>query len=301
MILRSVSAVAAACCLASSPLHAADGTFDSNGVKIRYVTEGKGEAVVLIHGWMGDSRMWGTDWLGNTKLNMKGAEGFQAIAIDCRGHGKSDKLYDVSKYGPEMAADLVRLLDHLKIEKAHLVGYSSGSFIAGKVAATHPGRVLSLVYGGQAPIVKNPKAPAKKSNEVSEVEIFAKAVDEGKDLGVWLMAVMPPDRPKLTEGQAKLITQAMFAGKDVKALAAAGRGFKNLAVTEEELKKCPAPILFLHGANESEYVKSSVAHARKVLGRGEVKLVPGGDHVTTLAEPEFGASLMAFLKANKSK
>jgi pimeloyl-ACP methyl ester carboxylesterase len=93
----------------------------------------------------------------------------------------------------------------------------------------------------------------------------------------------------------------MFAGKDVKALAAAGRGFKNLAVTEEELKKCPAPILFLHGANESEYVKSSVAHARKVLGRGEVKLVPGGDHVTTLAKPEFGASLMAFLKANKSK
>jgi pimeloyl-ACP methyl ester carboxylesterase len=90
---------------------------------------------------------------------------------------------------------LVRLLDHLKIEKAHLVGYSSGSFIAGKVAATHPGRVLSLVYGGQAPIVKNPKAPAKKSNEVSEVEIFAKAVDEGKYLGVWLMAVMPPDRP----------------------------------------------------------------------------------------------------------
>src|SRR5436190_11906301 len=101
--------------------HAADDTFDSNGVKIRYVTEGTGVPVVLIHGWMGDSTTWGRDKSG-TKL--KPPDGFQVIALDCRGHGKSDKPHDPAKYGPEMAADVVRLLDHLKIEKAHLVGYS---------------------------------------------------------------------------------------------------------------------------------------------------------------------------------
>ncbi len=130
---------------------AADEVFDSNGVKIRYVTEGKGVPVVLIHGWMGDSGMWGQDQSGNTKLDTTQSNGFQVIALDCRGHGKSDKPHDQAKYGPEMAADVVRLLDHLKLEKAHLIGYSSGAFIAGMVAATHPERVLSAAYGGGAP------------------------------------------------------------------------------------------------------------------------------------------------------
>ena len=68
---------------------------------------------------------------GNTRLDTSGTNGFQLIALDCRGHGKSDKPHDPAEYGPEMAADVVRLLDHLRIEKAHLLGYSSGAFIAG--------------------------------------------------------------------------------------------------------------------------------------------------------------------------
>jgi pimeloyl-ACP methyl ester carboxylesterase len=287
-----------ACCLAPGPVGAADGVFESNGVKIRYVTEGKGEPVVLIHGWMGDSSMWGRDWLGNTKLNTNGADGFRLIALDCRGHGKSDKPHDSKMYGPEMAADVVRLLDHLKIEEAHLVGYSSGAFIAGKVAATHPQRVKSVVYGGQAPLVAGLKSGVKSSGP-SEVEVFAKAVDEGKGLGAYIIAVTPPGKPKPTETQAKLIAGLFFAGKDVKAFAAAGRGFKDLVVTGEQLKKCKAPILFIHGGDESEHVKGRVKAARKLLGRGEVKVVEGGDHITTLSKPEFATSLLEFLRSGK--
>jgi len=284
------------CGVTPGPADAADDVFDSNGVKIRYVTEGKGEAVVLIHGWMADSSMWGSDWAGNTKLNTKGADGFRAIALDCRGHGKSDKPHDVAKYGPEMAADVVRLLDHLKIDKAHLIGYSSGAFIAGKVAATHPGRVLSVVYGGQAPVLAGWKA-----SDFSEVEAFAKAVEDGKGLGPYLQAVMPADKPKLTDDQANALAALMYAGKDVKALAAAGHSFKDLAVTADDLKKCAAPVLFLHGGNEGAHVKGRVAAVREALGRGEVKVIAGGDHITTLAKPEFGAALLEFLHANKSK
>jgi pimeloyl-ACP methyl ester carboxylesterase len=275
---------------------AADDVFDSNGVKIRYVTEGKGEPVVLIHGWMGDSSMWGRDRSGNTKLNADGAKGFQLIALDCRGHGKSDKPHDPEKYGPEMAADVVRLLDHLKIERAHLVGYSSGAFIAGKVAATHPKRVLSVVYAGQAPIVAG-----GKSSGSSEVELFARAVDEGKDLGSYIIAVTPPGKPKPTVEQAKAIANFLYAGKDVKALAAAGRSFKNLAVTAEQLRQCQAPLLFIHGGNESVSVKENVARVRKLLGRGEVKIVEGADHLTTLTRPEFASAIVEFLRSGKPK
>ena len=296
MKYRSLLTVLVVCFLVPWPVDADDDVFDSNGVKIRYVTEGKGEPVVLIHGWMADSSMWGRDRSGNTKLDTTGANGFQLIALDCRGHGKSDKPHDLEKYGPEMAADVVRLLDHLKLEKAHLIGYSSGAFIAGKVAATHPERVLSVVYGGQAPLIAG-----TKSSDSSEVEVFAKAVDEGKDLGSYIIAVTPPGKPKPTEDQAKAIAKFLYDGKDVKAFAAAGRSFKNLEVTEEQLSKCKAPILFIHGGNESDYVKDRVATVRKLLGRGEVKIVEGADHITTLTKPEFASAVIEFLRSGKPK
>jgi pimeloyl-ACP methyl ester carboxylesterase len=292
MNCRSLLTVLVVFGLVHRPVDAADDVFDSNGVKIRYVTQGKGEPVVLIHGWMGDSSMWGRDQSGNTKL--KGADGFQLIALDCRGHGKSDKPHDPAEYGPEMAADVVRLLDHLKLEKAHLIGYSSGAFIAGKVAATHPERVLSVVYGGQAPVIVG-----AKSSDFSECEVFAKAVDEGKDLGSYIIAVTPAGKPKPTEDQAKAIAKILYDGKDVKAFAAAGRGFKNLEVTGEQLRKCKAPILFIHGGNESDHVKGRVATVRKLLGRGEVKIVEGADHMTTLTKPEFASAVIEFLRSGK--
>ena len=58
MKFRSLRAWLVVLCLAPCLLYAEEGVFDSNGVKIRYVTEGAGEAVVLIHGWMADSGMW---------------------------------------------------------------------------------------------------------------------------------------------------------------------------------------------------------------------------------------------------
>ena len=279
-------------CLLPTPVRAEDASFDSHGVTIRYVTEGTGVPVVLIHGWMSDSSMWGADRAGNTKLQP--AAGFQVIAMDCRGHGKSDKPHDASKYGPEMAHDVIHLLDHLHLEKAHLVGYSSGSFIAGKVAAMAPERVLSIVYGGQAPLITEAKVGSN-----NEVEVFAKAVDEGKDLGSYLIAVTPAGKPKPTPEQAKAMAQFLFARKDVKAFALAGLSFPQLEVSAEQMQRCQAPLLFIHGGNESDYVKNRVKAVRQLLGRGAHQVIEGTDHMTTLIHPQFGKTVIEFLRTGK--
>jgi len=289
MNLRLLSALLATSFLAAAP-QAEEGEFMVDGVKVHYVTEGAGVPLVLLHGWMADTTMWGRDAAGKTKLDAQGAEGFQLIALDCRGHGQSGKPLEPEKYGVELAEDVVRLLDHLKLEKAHLLGYSSGAFIAGHVAATHPERVLSVVFAGQAPLVSG--APSS----FEEVELFARMIEEGADLAEYVLAITPSNLPRPTLEQARAYADFMFAGKDVEALARAGLSFPELEVTQEAFARCTAPMLFIHGEQESAHVKGRVASVRQVLGRGELVVIPRGNHVTTLMQPEFTPALLAFLR-----
>jgi pimeloyl-ACP methyl ester carboxylesterase len=269
------------------------GFFDSNGVKIRYAVAGEGEPIVLVHGWMSDATMWGMDAARNPKLDPP--PGFRVIALDCRGHGQSDKPHDRSQYGTEMAIDVIRLMDHLKIPKAHLVGYSMGAFIVGQIAASHPGRVISAVYGGQVPLVVG--APPSGSRETA---VFAKAAEEGKGMGPYILEVLPAGRTKPTLEQANVLAEFMLKGKDVKALAAAGLSFDDLQVEEKDLAACPAPALFIYGSLESEHLKGRVETLRKALPRAEVVVIEGANHMTTLIRPAFGAAIREFLQKNRS-
>jgi len=102
--------------------------FDSAGVRIHYTDEGWGTPVLLVHGF---------GMVANVEWRMPGLIGalskeYRVIALDARGHGRSGKPYNPNQYGIQMVEDLVRLMDHLKIEKAHVVGYSMGGFITSK-------------------------------------------------------------------------------------------------------------------------------------------------------------------------
>lgn len=269
------------------------GSFDSNGVRIRYAAAGEGEPVVLVHGWLADATMWGRDAAGNPRL--KPSPGFRMIALDCRGHGQSDKPHDRALYGTEMAMDVLRLMDHLKIPKAQLVGYSMGAFIVGWIAATHPDRVVSAVYAGQVPLVFG--APPSGSRETA---VFAKAAEEGRGMGPYILEVLPRGNYKPTPEQANYLAEVMLKGKDVRALAAAGLSFDDLQVAEKDLVACPAPVLFIHGSLESDHLKGRVEALRKALPRADAVVIEGGDHVTTLGRPAFGEAVLAFLRKNGS-
>jgi pimeloyl-ACP methyl ester carboxylesterase len=118
--------------------------FDARGVRIHYLVEGSGEPVVLVHGLYSSARInW--EWPGTMAAL---ARGHQVVALDLPGHGRSDKPEEASAYGAQMAEDVVLLLDHLDIRRAHVVGYSLGGIVALKVIATHPDRVLSGLLGG---------------------------------------------------------------------------------------------------------------------------------------------------------
>src|SRR5262245_2749610 len=119
---------------------AADGQyFDAGGVTLHYTDAGRGEPVLVLHGF-GD-HIGGK--LRKTVLDPL-AKDYRVIAFDCRGHGLSGKPHDPARYGLECVEDAVRLLDHLKLPKAHVIGYSMGGATALKLATIHPDRVASL-------------------------------------------------------------------------------------------------------------------------------------------------------------
>ncbi len=135
------------CLLAARPVAAAapqEQTFDAGGVKIHYLVEGRGQPVVLIHGLCSSAKI---NWQLPGVVGLL-AKDHQVIALDLPGHGESDKPEKESAYGAQMVADVLGLLDHLKIKKAHVVGYSLGGMIAVKLIAEHQDRVLSGVIGG---------------------------------------------------------------------------------------------------------------------------------------------------------
>ncbi len=111
-------------------------SFTKNDFTMHYEVHGEGEPVLCIMGITAPGEYW-ADHLEHWDKK------FQCIAPDNRGVGFSDK--PAGDYSTEMlAADHVALLDHLGIEKAHVVGCSMGSVIAQQVALIYPERVKSV-------------------------------------------------------------------------------------------------------------------------------------------------------------
>jgi len=112
---------------------------DSSGVGIEVDVAGEGPPVVLLHGFPDSGRLW------RHQVPALVEAGFQVIVPDQRGYGRSDKPPEVDAYGLlQISADVVAVLDHLGIERAHVVGHDWGSPVAWLVATFAPERVDHL-------------------------------------------------------------------------------------------------------------------------------------------------------------
>jgi pimeloyl-ACP methyl ester carboxylesterase len=80
------------------------------------------------------------------------AKTYRVIAFDSRGHGKSDKPHDRAQYGREMGQDIIRLMDYLKLPKAHIMGWAMGARITAQQVTKNPERFLTVILGGSTGI-----------------------------------------------------------------------------------------------------------------------------------------------------
>ncbi|WP_040205231.1 alpha/beta fold hydrolase [Neobacillus jeddahensis] len=111
-------------------------TFTSNGIQLHYVDEGKGTPLLHIHGLAASVTMF-----KNEIAHFK--ENFRVLAVDLRGHGKSDKPLEYRL--EDHVQDVMNLLKYLKIERVSILGSSMGSYVAQGIATQRPELVDKLI------------------------------------------------------------------------------------------------------------------------------------------------------------
>ena len=265
---------------------AEDSFFDSDGVKIHYIVEGKGEPLLVIHGLAGSIQ----EGSGVKKALSKY---FQVIAIDCRGHGQSEKPHDPDAYGMNMIEDSIRLLDHLKIQKAHVFGYSMGGGIAIGIVGFHPERVLSAVVGGAAwfPPGQRVDIPGLDWDDLAE------SLEQGKGIAPLLTGLTPEGDPQPTPEQLEIINKEFNSTQDPLALAALIRNW-GPSPTEAQIRSNKIPVLAVIG--EKDPTKKDVDRLIGLMPNLKVVVIPEANHMTAPRDPLFIKNLNDFLLENSS-
>lgn len=244
-------------------------SFQSDGVEIAYEVTGEGAPVLLIHGFASNARV---NWRDTMWVKTLVGAGHRVIAFDNRGHGQSEKLYDPADYGAEaMAEDARRLLDHLEIEKADVIGYSMGARLTALLAIAHPDRVRRAVLGGLA---------ANMIRGLAGSETIARALEAD-------------DATAITDPSARGFRGfAEQTNSDLQALAACMRGTRQ-AVSEKALAGIACPVLVVAG--DADEIAGPVEPLVAAIPDARGLSLSGRDHMKAVGDRLFKQEVVAFL------
>lgn len=242
--------------------------FDSAGVRLAYDDVGHGRAVILLHGFASSRAL---NWQSVNWYDTLTSHGYRAIALDLRGHGESEKLYDPQAYRPaRMGGDVVRLMDHLGIERAEIIGYSMGARVALSVLKRKPDRLRHAVLAGVGEnLLKGMNAETiARALELDSPDAVADPV--ARDFRAFA------DRQK----------------GDRKALAACMRGYRE-PVDREALARTKIPLLFIVGGEDTLI---GDPHALSDINpKAELVVVPDRDHLNVVSDEGFKDAILSFL------
>jgi pimeloyl-ACP methyl ester carboxylesterase len=259
------------------------GFVDVEGGRLYYEAAGSGSAVVFIHGGFGDRRMWDAPFDGF-------ARDFRVVRYDHRGYGRSTA--PGTAYSP--VDDLVRLLDHLGVERAHLVGNSMGGEVALDFALVHPERVRNVVV-----VASGANGyPYTEADGASVAAVFQAAQTEGVDraAAMWL------DHPMVAVTSRRPETAPLL-----RAMVEENRGVFLMEhwpsepldpPTFERASEIEAPVLFVLGEDDMPLVNRVAEATAERMPNARIEWVPDADHLPQMAAPEaFDRLVRAFLQA----
>ena len=243
--------------------------FQSDGLSLAYQSFGEGFPVLCIHGFASSGKV---NWIETGWVETLTQAGYRAITLDNRGHGDSDKPTDPELYYPAlMAEDAVRLLDHLGIERAVILGYSMGARISAFMAYEHEDRVTCAIFGGMGMNLIN-------------------GLSDGNDIIAGLLA---PSLAELTHPTARQFRIfADHTGADRAALAACMETSRQ-PMARADVRRIAVPVLVAVG--EADEMAGPPGPLAELLPQGEAFVIPKRDHMRATGDKAFKAAALEFL------
>ena len=252
----------------------------NDGVRIAYEAVGEGDPVVLIHGFAA-SRV--QNWKAPGWYETLTGAGYRVVALDCRGHGESDKPHDPRAYGHDlMALDVVAVMDAAGLGAAHVMGYSMGGYIAIHLLLESPQRVRKLAIGGVGASYLDPAAAQGAVSDPEWREVIA-------------AALLAPDKTTIVDRTAREFREfADQSGKDRLALAACMRADRKI-YSAEQLSRSTRPVLIVCGENDN--LTGPPGPLAAAFADGRAVTVPKRDHMTTVGDKVHKQAVLEFFAA----
>jgi pimeloyl-ACP methyl ester carboxylesterase len=266
-----------------------------------------GEAIIFLHFSGANLMMW-------QRIIPYFQDEYRLILVDLRGHGKSDK--PASGYHmDDMARDVVGVMEHLHLERAHVVGSSLGAEVGLRMAAHYPERVISLVCDGALSSEYGPYGTWEGS-EAEFQEHVARQLEKMRGAPDTLY----PSVDALVEARRQVFEEIGWWNEYVEAVERYGArkvgegrytaGFGRQAMAsymehyfqyrfEDDYRKVKCPLLMLPGQDvlENERETAAMEGLRALAEQGRIAQVPGWEHpYGWLLDPEeAGNAILRFL------
>lgn len=258
-----------------------------NGVKMHYDMQGEGEPLVLIHAAIANLHMWDAQVAAF-------APHFRVICYDVRGFGETpDPAGNYTDY-----ADVKALLDHLGVQRTHVLGISNGGRIALEVALTYPDLVNKLVL--VAPGLPGYKAPPDPFDEERSAKVDAATKVGDNTLAAELTAQIWVDGPRRTPAQVDpafrqralaLIRHTIDLG--------IGEGIGDYArpLAAERPNDLKAQTLLVFGEEDLQIMRAIADQIEKIFPNIQRVDMPGTAHLPPMEKPEqFNRIVLDFLR-----
>ena len=236
-----------------------------NGIDMYYAIYGdkEGTPILLIHGGLAHGDVWSavvSDLMADHKV----------IVADTRGHGRSTNDGSAYTYGL-LASDYLALLDHLKVEKVHLVGWSDGANIGYAISQTNPERLAShFAHAGN--VTLDGVDPAVETNEVFGAYVEMMATDYKA------MSSTPDGFSDFLAGVSKMWGTSKPGGLDA-------------------LKVVGVPTLVVHSEHDEAILTEHSELIAKLIPSAELKILKGLSHFASFQAPEeYAAAVRAFVE-----
>ena len=254
-----------------------------DGTGIPVWEEGRGDVLLLIHGWTLDSR----SFAGQRPL----AADFRLVTFDRRGCGQSSAAPDL---GAE-TGDLDAIIDMLEVPSVHLLGVSQGARVALRYAAQRPQRLRSLIL--QGPAVDGFVPPMEDSSGIPLAEYAALAeAGELEELKRRWLAHPLMSSETLSDGQEQALREMVtdYRGRDLLAGTPAASAIPDLLA---KLAALDLPTLLITGERETAARRAHCARLLEVMRDAREVVLTDCGHLSNFSQPgAYNAAVREFLR-----